>query len=114
METENKNPIQVSERLFGTLEYLSERESAGLMEIARHLKLNKSTAHRILRSLICLGYDCLVSGLTGITPSALVIARLKCLYKMCRSLGDYHSFFGQYGIEFMISCTILDMHSSAL
>ena len=56
METENKNPIQVSERLFGTLEYLSERESAGLMEIARHLKLNKSTAHRILRSLICLGY----------------------------------------------------------
>lgn len=56
METENKNPIQVAERLFGALEFLSERESAGLMEVARHLDLNKSTTHRILRSLICLGY----------------------------------------------------------
>lgn len=56
METENKNPIQVADRLFGALEFLSERESAGLMEVARYLKLNKSTTHRILRSLICLGY----------------------------------------------------------
>ena len=47
METENKNPIQVAERLFGALEFLSERESAGLMEVARHLDLNKSTTHRI-------------------------------------------------------------------
>ncbi len=56
METKNKNPIQVSERLFGALEFLSERGPAGLMEIARALDLNKSTTHRILRSLICLGY----------------------------------------------------------
>ncbi len=56
METENKNPIQVADRLFGALEFLSQRESAGLMEIARYLNLNKSTTHRILRSLICLGY----------------------------------------------------------
>ena len=56
METENKNPIQVADRLFGALEFLSQREAAGLMEIARALDLNKSTAHRILRSLICLGY----------------------------------------------------------
>ena len=56
METENKNPIQVADRLFGALEFLSQREAAGLMEIARALGLNKSTMHRILRSLICLGY----------------------------------------------------------
>ena len=56
METENKNPIQVADRLFGALEFLSQREAAGLMEIARALGLNKSTTHRILRSLICLGY----------------------------------------------------------
>ena len=56
METENKNPIQVADRLFGALEFLSQRKAAGLMEIARALGLNKSTAHRILRSLICLGY----------------------------------------------------------
>ena len=56
METENKNPIQVADRLFGALEFLSQRKAAGLMEIARALGLNKSTMHRILRSLICLGY----------------------------------------------------------
>ena len=56
METENKNPIQVAERLFGAIEFLSERESASLKEIAGALELNKSTTHRILRSLICLGY----------------------------------------------------------
>ena len=55
METENKNPIQVADRLFGALE-LSQRKAAGLMEIARALSLNKSTTHRVLRSLICLGY----------------------------------------------------------
>lgn len=51
-----KNPIQVADRLFGTLEYLAGRDSAGLMEIANALGLNKSTTHRILRSLIHLGY----------------------------------------------------------
>ena len=56
METENKNPIQVADRLFGALEFLSQRKAAGLMEIARALSLNKSTTHRVLRSLICLGY----------------------------------------------------------
>ena len=43
METENKNPIQVADRLFGALEFLSQRKAAGLMEIARALSLNKST-----------------------------------------------------------------------
>ena len=51
-----KNPIQVADRLFGALEYLSVRPSAGLSEIAAHLRLNKSTAHRVLASLEYLGY----------------------------------------------------------
>ena len=49
METENKNPIQVADRLFGALEFLSQRKAAGLMEIARALSLNKSTTHRVLK-----------------------------------------------------------------
>lgn len=53
---EEKNPIQVADRLFGVVEYLAEQESAGLMEIAGAMELNKSTAHRILTSLQYLGY----------------------------------------------------------
>lgn len=51
-----KNPIQVADRLFGTLELLADRGSLPLMEVARAEGLNKATAHRILRSLICMGY----------------------------------------------------------
>lgn len=53
---EDKNPIQVADRLFGVIEFLAERESAGLMEIAVSLGLNKSTTHRILTSLQYMGY----------------------------------------------------------
>lgn len=52
----SKNPIQVADRLFGTLELLAEKGSLPLMEIARAQELNKATAHRVLRSLIYLGY----------------------------------------------------------
>lgn len=53
---EGKNPIQVAGRIFETLELLSENGPMGLMEISGHLHLNKSTAHRILNSLIYMGY----------------------------------------------------------
>ncbi len=53
---EEKNPIQVADRLFGTLEMLVENGSAGLKEVSERMELNKSTAHRILNSLVCMGY----------------------------------------------------------
>ncbi len=53
---EEKNPIQVADRLFGALELLAASGPMGLMEISNSLQLNKSTAHRILNSLIYLGY----------------------------------------------------------
>lgn len=53
---EDKNPIQVAGRLFGALEYLSENGACGLTQIAEHLELNKSTAHRVVSSLIYMGY----------------------------------------------------------
>lgn len=52
----DKNPIQVADRLFEAMEYLGEHGSSGLMELSEALKLNKSTAHRILNSLIYMGY----------------------------------------------------------
>ncbi|MDD3279049.1 MAG: IclR family transcriptional regulator [Lachnospiraceae bacterium] len=52
----DKNPIQVADRLFETLEYLGTYGSCGLMELSEALSLNKSTAHRILNSLIYMGY----------------------------------------------------------
>lgn len=53
---ENKNPIQVADRLFQTLEVLAESGPTGLMELSSKLSLNKSTVHRILNSLIYMGY----------------------------------------------------------
>lgn len=53
---EQKNPIQVAGRLFETLELLVDRGSIGLMDLSSELKLNKSTAHRVLNSLIYMGY----------------------------------------------------------
>ena len=53
---ENKNPLQVAERLFDILELLVDHGSLGLMEISKALNLNKSTTHRILNSLIYMGY----------------------------------------------------------
>ena len=49
-------PIQVAGRLFGVLEFLADAGSAGLMEISAALDLNKTTVHRVLNSLIYMGY----------------------------------------------------------
>ena len=53
---EEKNPIQVADRLFGALEFLVENGSAGLMEISEELDLNKSTTHRVLNSVIYMAH----------------------------------------------------------
>lgn len=53
---EQKNPIQVAGRLFKSLEFLAENGSVGLMELSEALNLNKTTAHRVLNSLIYMGY----------------------------------------------------------
>ena len=51
-----KNPIQVSERIFHTIECLAQNGAMGLQELSADLGLNKSTVHRILNSLICMDY----------------------------------------------------------
>lgn len=51
-----KNPIQVSERIFQTIETMAQMGPVGLLELSKQLSLNKSTVHRILNSLICLDY----------------------------------------------------------
>lgn len=53
---ENKNPIQVADRLFLVLETLAETGPVPLADLCRHLDLNKSTVHRLLSSLIYMGY----------------------------------------------------------
>lgn len=53
---ENKNPIQVADRLFLVLETLSETGPVALADLCKNLDLNKSTVHRLLCSLIYMGY----------------------------------------------------------
>lgn len=53
---ENKNPIQVADRLFLVLETLADAGPLPLTDLSRRLDLNKSTIHRILTSLMYLGY----------------------------------------------------------
>lgn len=53
---DSKNPIQVSERIFSTIECLARTGPMGLQELSNELALNKSTVHRILNSLICMDY----------------------------------------------------------
>lgn len=55
-ENNKSNPIQVADRLFGTLEYLADHGRLGLMQLSEAMGLNKSTMHRILSSLQYLGY----------------------------------------------------------
>lgn len=54
--TSNKNPIQSAERIFQVLETLAQMGPIGLMDLSNHLELHKSTAHRLLMSLIYMGY----------------------------------------------------------
>jgi DNA-binding IclR family transcriptional regulator len=53
---EIKNPVQSAERIFGVLETLAETGPIGLVDISTKLELHKSTVHRLLLSLICMGY----------------------------------------------------------
>lgn len=55
-KTESKNPIQVADRLFLVLETLAETGHSGLIDLSARLDLHKSTVHRLLTSLIYLGY----------------------------------------------------------
>lgn len=54
--SEDKNPIQVADRLFQVVETLASLGPCGLMELSNELQLNKTTVHRILNSLIYMGY----------------------------------------------------------
>lgn len=53
---EEKNPIQSAERIFKVLELLADKGEMGLLELSQELNLNKSTVHRMLASLIFMGY----------------------------------------------------------
>ena len=54
--SEAKNPVQSAERIFQILEMLAENGEMGLMELSAALDLHKSTVHRLLMSLIYMGY----------------------------------------------------------
>lgn len=53
---EEKNPIQSADRIFKVLELLADKGEMGLLELSQELGLNKSTVHRMLSSLIFMGY----------------------------------------------------------
>lgn len=53
---EEKNPIQSAERVFRILELLADKGEMGLLELSQESGLNKSTVHRLLASLIYMGY----------------------------------------------------------
>lgn len=55
-EKETKNPVQSAERIFQVLEMLADNGEMGLMELSTVLGLHKSTVHRLLMSLIYMGY----------------------------------------------------------
>ena len=55
-DEKSKNPIQVADRIFQVLESLARGGPAGLMELSNTLGLHKSTVHRLLNSLIYMGY----------------------------------------------------------
>lgn len=52
----DKNPVQSADRIFQVIDVLTERGPCGLLEISSMLSLNKSTVHRLLNSLIYMGY----------------------------------------------------------
>ena len=56
LEKEQKNPVQSAERIFQVLEILAENGEMGLIELSAALELHKSTVHRLLMSLIYMGY----------------------------------------------------------
>ncbi len=55
-QNEDQNPIQSAGRIFQIMEVLSAGGSMGLLEISNQVGLSKSTVHRLLNSLIYMGY----------------------------------------------------------
>lgn len=53
---EKKNPIQVADKLFLVLETLAKTGPIGLSDLCHETGLNKTTLHRILNSLLYMGY----------------------------------------------------------
>ena len=52
----DKNPIQVADKLFLVLEALATHGPVSLTDLSKSLNLNKTTVHRVLNSLIYMGY----------------------------------------------------------
>ncbi len=50
------NPIQVADKLFAVIELLAGKGAMGLIDLSTELELNKTTAHRLLNSLVYMGY----------------------------------------------------------
>jgi len=53
---DTKNPIQSADRIFAILETLADNSSMRLIDLSEKLELHKSTVHRLLASLISMGY----------------------------------------------------------
>lgn len=53
---EKKNPIQVADKLFLVLETLAKTGPVGLSDLCQEVCINKTTLHRILNSLLYMGY----------------------------------------------------------
>ena len=53
---EKKNPIQVADKLFLVFETLAKTGPVSLSDLCREVRLNKTTVHRILNSLLYMGY----------------------------------------------------------
>lgn len=52
----DKNPVQSAGKIFQLMETLAEQGPCGLIELSQLLGINKSTVHRLLNSLIYMGY----------------------------------------------------------
>lgn len=52
----DKNPVQSAGKIFLIMETLAMEGPCGLLELSNTLKINKSTVHRLLNSLIYMGY----------------------------------------------------------
>lgn len=56
MEAGSTNPIQSADRIFAIMESLAEHGSMRITDLSELLGLHKSTVHRLLASLISMGY----------------------------------------------------------
>lgn len=56
METNNSNPIQSADRIFSILEKLADNGPMRIIDLSETLQLHKSTVHRLLASLMSMGY----------------------------------------------------------